>query len=286
MLDTIFNETDVTDIYRNIVLYSILNFGTLDRGYRNLPFSQKRYYHALNLLKKMDMDLYHLKFNSLEEIESNLALYWQLYQEVLENNLACIYANGAFLEKRILMAMQGMEDIEKISFLGELLSSCISYSQTYFDYCLRGPSVFPYVFDFKDNIPVPQSVYGTLVMGQGISDDITNLLIDLGRKSSLNIRKLFVRYHGFLSSLSAFVDHENIYLIDLTRMILKQEKKKESFLVSANTLNRDFEYQFFSPLSSRDYLKPLPDLQKFAEKFLLSLNQEEEGAFMRKLSLK
>ena len=54
MLETIFNNEDVRDIYHNIVMYSVLRYGQLDIRWRE--HFEDRYRHALSCFGECQID--------------------------------------------------------------------------------------------------------------------------------------------------------------------------------------------------------------------------------------
>ncbi len=271
MLETIFIEEDIEDIYKNIIMYSVLKYGRLDA--RGRDFFRQKYEYALSCFPRCKVDFNSLKYETLEKLESCLRNYQVIYYDLLKHNQKIIDELGPKIEWMIVSKMRKMSELEQLSFLFDFFSCFITYSEDYFDFCLQAPFVSEFVFDFKENVPVDSSINGMLVMGQGCCDDIANLMVYFGKKLHLNIGTSFATYQGNQHSLNTVTLNNHLYLMDVTRKIRGEFRKEQCFLVSIDTLKKMNDYQFHNSLNATDYLETLPNLRKDVDELLEILEE-------------
>lgn len=257
-LETLFTSEDVAEIYDDAVVYSILKYDTLSDIWKE--FFERRYDAALKHLKNRNIDYMKIDKSTMEFLKDRLMNYQQLYNQILEQNQETIELVAPKIEKLIILTGNTMQsEIERVSFLFDFITSYITYSEDYFHYCLEVPPIDGFTFDFKNNLPVDSSIDGMLVIGQGLCDDISNLMIYLGKKLKLNIGKTFATYKGNHHSFNTITLQDgNTYLIDATRKIRKDMQTSECFLVSQEELNKNHDYIFEDKLLTSTYPKMVP----------------------------
>ncbi len=283
MLKTLFTEADIKEIYDNIVIYSILKYQTLDENIQE--FWKEKYFHARKMLIKRNIDLEDLKYIDLKKIEQSLITYQTIYNTNLETNKDIIEEVGVEIENLISNTIALYQDwMTKISILFDFLTKYLTYSEDYVNYCLRTPPMndrsLPITlgFDFKNQIPVDSSISGLLVIGQGICNDIANLLADLGRKSGLNIEVIFADYQGHSHSLNKItLENGQSYLIDATRLIRGDMTKEQCFLVSEENLNKNSNYEFRTSLKTSHYTDQVPETEQYAEMLIEQIEQTKSS---------
>lgn len=272
MLETYFKEEDIEDIYNNTVLYSIIKYNNSKEDIQE--FFKDRYKNALISLKKRNISREILKYTNELELEKILNNYKQIYNINYQLNKKVIQEYAPIIEEKIIERISNYPSpIERISILCSFLSKYLTYSEDYVNYCLRIPPIGNFDFDFKNNVPVDSSIEGLLVIGQGICDDISNLLVYLGKKLNLDIEKVFTKYKNNLHSLNKITIDNNTYLIDLTRLIKKDKEKEECFLVSKEKLNQKKEYEFEEEILTKTYNKELPQTEEISNQLLNIINQ-------------
>ena len=243
-LETFFNEEDIQEIYDEVIIYSILKYQTLTSEWQG-EFYEK-YCHAIQLKEQRAIPDILVHHNSLEHLNQKLTNYQTLYNTILQLNESIIDQIGPQIMEFIVKTIDQEEtEYKKVNLLFDFLTTYLTYSEEYYQHCLQVPPVDGFTFDFKNNIPVDCSINGLLVIGQGVCDDFSNLLMMLGKKLKLNISKVICEYQGELHALNmiTFQDGTNS-LIDTTRKIRQDKSKEECFLVSQEKLNKDKNYTF------------------------------------------
>lgn len=257
MLETFFYEEDISDIYRDVVMYSVLRYGQLDIRWRNHFLN--RYQHALSCFGECQIDDVILKYETVDNLKVRLDQYQEIYHSILDLNKEVVDQYGPMIEKMIVESCPKKNDLGKIAFLFDFVTHYVHYSNDYFKYCLQTPPVDGYSFDFQDCVPVDSSMNGMFVMGQGVCDDIANLMICLGRSLNLNMGKVFAHYRGNLHSFNSIVLDNQVYYLDATRVIRGDMLAEDCFLVGGETLNKNGDYYFENSLASSDYVGEIPD---------------------------
>ncbi len=266
MLETVFVEEDIEDIYKNVIMYSVLKYGRLD--VRGRDFFRKKYEHTLNCFSRCKVDFNSLKYENLEKLESCLRNYQAIYYDILNHNRKIVNELAPKIERLIVNQTQKMSELERLSFLFDVVSYFVTYSEDYFEFCLQVPFVSEFVFDFKENVPVDSSINGMLVMGQGCCEDIANLMVYLGKKIHLNIGTSFATYQGNQHSLNTVILDNHFYFIDVTRKIREDFPADQCFLVSSDTLKKIGDYQFHESLKTSDYVGKIPYFPKEIEELI------------------
>jgi len=190
--------------------------------------------------------------NSIDNLKEKLTNYQALYNTLIKLNKEVINEVTPNITRVITKKIREEQtEQERLEFLFDFLTTYLSYSEEYYQNCLQTPPIDGFNFDFKNNIPVDTSIEGLLVIGQGLCDDISNLMIYLGNLLQLKIKKIICEYNGELHSINmiTFTDGTNS-LIDATRKIRGNKTKEECFLVSKELLNKDNNYSFQEPLTN------------------------------------
>lgn len=273
-LETFFNDEDIKDIYTAITIYSIKKYQTLPIAWQDK--FQKRYQNAINNLNQLNISSKKLNEETIESLYVKLETYQKLYFQIAQLNQLVIQQYIPLIESKIIETIKKYPtDIEKVTFLFTFLTEYLTYSEDCFKYCLQVPPIDNFVFDFKYNLPVQfNKIEEMLIMNQGICDDISNLLIYLGNKLNLNIKKIFANYKDNNHSLNKIIIENQIFLIDATRKIRKDKTTNECFLVSPKTLNKE-GYYIFENLNEQeeiqDYNKELPNYQDEVKQLIKEL---------------
>ena len=277
MLETLFTKKDIEDIYNNLIIYSIMNYHNLPIESQN--FLKKKYLHALKYLKEKELTE-ELEYTNYEQLQQTLLQYQVVYNEIYNRNKNTINLYGKKIEKLIIDKTNTYKTpLEKISFLFDFVTNYITYSEDYVNYCLNIPPVnnnnlkTNLEFDFKNQVPVDTTIEGMLVIGQGLCEDISNLLAYLGKKVGLNIDIIFTNYKGTSHSLNKItLDDGKTYLLDATRLIRGDMTKKQCFLVSNKTLNKNGIYQFKQIDSIKDKEENNYNTEEDAKKLIEKIN--------------
>lgn len=267
-LETFFTKEDIQDIYENITIYSIKNYQTLPEEWQEIY--KPKYQKALSNLENLNIPYEKIDQEEKEEVFTKLENYQQIYRTLLNLNQPVIELYASKIENKIIETIiKYPTEIERIAFLFQFITEYVIYSENYFKFCLQVPLIDGFDFDFKETIPVDSSISGMLVMGQGICDDIVNLMIYLGKKLGLTINKIFVDYNKVAHTLNTITLDNQIYLIDATRKIRKDKTTEECFLVSEKTLNKNNNYIFSNlNISKIDYSNQIPNYKQEVSKLI------------------
>lgn len=266
-LETFFKEKDIDDIHNIILIYSILKYKELPKIWQE-EFKE-RYTYAIQKLKERNINLNILENIKLEDLNERLTEYEMIYSTNVELNRDLVSRSGLEITREIVYTINKKQtEIDKITYLFDFITKYLTYSEDYNNYFLKPPPVERFKFEFKDNIPIEinnisieKSINNTLVMQQGLCDDISNVLQYIGRILNLNISTMTCNYNGTLHCVNQItLSDGNNYLIDATRLIKKEKTKEECFLVSAEYLNKDNNYKFKEDISiTKTYEKEIPN---------------------------
>lgn len=243
-LETFFTEEDVEEIYDNTIMYSILKYQTFQADWQQI--FESRYQHALDCFQKRNQISDLLENTSIDRIKNNLLNYQAIYQQIQAQNRPVIDLYAPKIEAIILKSLQTKTTaLERVNFLFDFVTNYVQYSTETFQYCLQVPPIDDFYFDFQNQVPVDATINGMLVMGQGLCDDISNLMVYLAKRLDLNMKKITCNYNNALHSLNLITLPDGFnYLIDATRLIRQDKTKEECFLVSKEELNKHHNYQF------------------------------------------
>ena len=234
-LKTSFTKSEIEEIYKHLVEYSIINYE------RNpIEILKKRYESALEVEGIEEIN------KTFDEIEIYLLEKQQKYKEIISSNkdlIDCVAHSIIHILNEDIKKLTTNE--EKLSYIFDFVTSTISYDKEYAKYLHKIPLTNGITFNFKGTIPNDGEVFTTLVLGEGLSDEICNLIVYLARVWNIPVGKMYVDYKGKRHAINYYTIKDEISLIDATRKIInKEEKKHKCFLVSANKLNRENNYVF------------------------------------------
>lgn len=234
-LKTSFTKSEIEEIYKHLVKYSIINYE------RNpIEILKKRYESALEVEGIEEIN------KSFDEIEIYLLEKQQKYKEIIRSNkdlIDCVAHSIIHILNEDIKKLTTNE--EKLSYIFDFVTSTISYDKEYAKYLHEIPLTNGITFNFKGTIPNDGEVFTTLVLGEGLSDEICNLIVYLAKVWNIPVGKMYVDYKGKRHAINYYAIKDEISLIDATRKIInKEEKKHKCFLVSANKLNRENNYVF------------------------------------------
>lgn len=235
-LITYFKEEEIKEIYALQVEYAIKNYEkNIDRyngwGIEKYDYAKTIQTHKSNL--------------SLEEIENILEDKLEKYNQNLKLNKNVIntfYQIPILFLKRNLVGNESKQEI--LNYIFDFVTSYVTYSEDYYKYSIKTPPTKNFEFDFKNLTPVNKDIEGLLVQGQGVCDEIANLICYLGKCFGIKIEKEFCRYKENAHAINHVVIDSNITYIDATRKIRGQKEKEDCFLVSRKHLNKNKDYEF------------------------------------------
>lgn len=273
-LETFFSKKDIEDIYNTTLMYSILKYKSLPQIWQEV--FKERYENALQLITGRNINPHIFQNTNLEELQHRLIEYKNMYNSNIQLNEETVAKVGSNITRLIIYTInKEQNEIDKISYLFDFITSYLSYSEDYNNYCLNIPPIDGFTFDFKENIPIEPSINGTIVMGQGLCEDISNVLQFLGKHLNLQIKVITCNYKRSLHSLNAItLSDGKTYLIDATRLIRKDKSKEECFLVSEQDLNKDnlYDYRKELPITTT-YNKPISNYSTQAIELINNINQ-------------
>ena len=240
-----------------------------------VKFFKEKYNYACNLANSRLIYSYLIENYTIENSLDKLENHKAVYNYIININSETIKKVGKKFEEIIINTISKQEDeISRISFLFDFITNYITYSEEYFNHCIRLPLVDGFEFDFKNNMPVPirPSAEEMLVLGQGVCEDISNLMIYLGEKLNLKIDKISCSYNEYLHQLNTItLSDGKTYLIDATRLIRNDKTKDECFLVSKEKLNKDKNYTFRDHQETWSYISKYPSFDIQSEVLIESL---------------
>lgn len=234
-LKTNFTISEISEIYSHLVEYSIMN-------YEKNPIEtlKRRYENALEIRGEKQLN------KTFDEIETYLIEKQQKYKEVIKTNkdlIECVARSIIHILNEDIKKLTTKE--EKLSYIFDFVTSTINYDQESAKYLQNIPLTNGITFNFQRTIPNDNEVFTTLVLGEGLSNSISNLIVCLSRMWNIPVGKIYVDYKGRRHAINYLSFKDEISLIDATRKIInKEEKKHKCFLVSANKLNRGNDYVF------------------------------------------
>ena len=260
---TPFTNKDINEIYNDVIIYSILNYQQFDEETKE--YFLKRYNHSCSLLKTNNIDSKSLEITDIYTIKNKLDTYKSVYDNFININNAVINDISKDIERIILSSISKKDDeLSRISYLFDFITSYITYSEDYYNYCIKTSPTSGYEFDFKNNLPINvyKSIEELLVIGQGVCEEISNLMVYLGKKLNLNIETVGCTYKGEKHSINKItLKNGNTYLIDATRLIRKDKTKEACFLVSTTDLNKESNYVFNQDLITTTYKEAIPSFK-------------------------
>jgi len=236
-LKTSFTRSEIEEIYKHLVEYSIKNYEK-----HEIDVLKPRYENAIEMTKGEQLD------KTFTELEIYLLEKHQKYLEIIKENkelIECVARSIINILNEDIKTLT--TDEEKLSYIFDFVTKTISYDTDYKKYLLSIPPTNGITFNFKGTIPNDNEVFTTLVLREGLSDEICNLICYLGRIWNIPVGKIYVDYKGKRHAINYYAIKEETSLIDATRKIInKEERKHKCFLASANKLNRNNDYIFNS----------------------------------------
>lgn len=234
-LKTNFTKSEIEEIYKHLVKYSIMNYEK-----NPVDLLKKRYEKVLEIEGIEAIN------KSFDELEIYLLEKQQKYQEILKANkylIECVSRSIIHILNEDIKKLTTNE--EKLSYIFDFVTSTINYNKEHAKYLENVVLTNGITFNFKGTIPNDGEVFTTLVLKEGLNDEICNLIVFLGRMWNIPVGKMYVNYNGKRHAINYLNVKDEISLIDATRKIIdKEEKKHKCFLVSANKLNRNNNYVF------------------------------------------
>ena len=234
-LKTSFTKSEIDEIYKHLVKYSILNYEK-----NPIEILKRRYESALEIEGIEEIN------KNLDEIEIYLLEKQQKYYEVLKANkdlIECVSRSIIHILNEDIKKLTTKE--KKLSYIFDFVTNTISYNNECEKYSHNIPLTNGITFNFRGTIPNDSEAFSTLVLGEGLSDEICNLIVCLSRMWNIPVGKMYVDYKGKRHAVNYLIVKDEISLIDATRKIInKEEKKHKCFLVSTTKLNRENNYVF------------------------------------------
>jgi hypothetical protein len=196
-----------------------------------------QYLNAKQVLKEKNIHNYFsMDISALGRILKERQTY---VKETESLNKQIINAYGEKIEDLILSTLPfNMSEIDKITYLIEYILSNVTFSEDYFECCMKTSIDDDFDFDFKNGIPADKSKNGMLVIGQGTNIDIVNLLCYLGDKLGLNIKVSSEKHNNkvHIFNTITFQDGTTNY-IDVAKAIRDKNKYGD---IKYESLNRCF----------------------------------------------
>ena len=157
VLETFFTEEDIQEIYNDVLVYSILKYRKLDKGWKKEFLDRYERARKYFFLRGIEPSL--LENVNLEQLRDKLMNYQIFYDSILKLNKGVIIQSGNEIGERVVSTISKKEsEFEKISFLFDFITNYVHYSEDYFHYCLDVPPVDGLTFDFKNCVPVDSSI--------------------------------------------------------------------------------------------------------------------------------
>lgn len=273
MLETPFQKEDIKDIYDKLVIYSYKKFNKLNPlENETSPLLKKRwntkYQNILTQIKLRNIPEQEIKTSTLEELENTLKNYQQYYYATIKLNQETVNEYAKRITTTLYKEASSYQtEIEKLSFLFDFMKEYFTYSIDYFTYSNQIPFTTEYTFDFKEKIPVDSTYQSTLVFGQGMCGELSNILKIIGTGLGLNIETITATHNQNYHALNKVtLSDKNTYLIDVTSYIKDNKNKSSCFLVSKEDINKDNEY-IFDTLTQKTstYKENIPSFKEKAQ---------------------
>lgn len=273
MLETPFKKEDIKDIYDKLVIYSYKKFNELNPlENKTSTFLKKRwntkYQNILTQIKLRNIPEQELETSTLEELENTLKTYQQYYYATIKLNQETVNEYAKKITNTLYKEASSYQtEIEKLSFLFDFMKEYFTYSIDYFTYSNQIPFTTEYAFDFKEKIPVDSTYQSTLVFGQGMCGELSNILKIIGTSLGLNIETITATHNQNYHNLNKVtLSDKNTYLIDVTSYIKDNKNKSSCFLVSKEDINKDNEY-IFDTLTQKTstYKENIPSFKEKAQ---------------------
>lgn len=231
-----FDKEYVKKIYQNTVLYSIFKYNELDESLK--PMYNKKYRNALELKDELGI----IEKPTKEEVKAFLDNQKEIVEKVQDQNQESI--NDIAKASVQVLKNEMPEDLntfEKYQYIFDFVTGIMKFDQDWCDYCGNVPPIDGYDFMFDNGVPVSKTYGGLLVTRIGNSDDITNLMIFLGREIGVEIDKTYCKYNSKRRAINYITSNEFVSYMDPVAVIKQEKEKKEVFLVSEQMLDYKFK---------------------------------------------
>lgn len=222
----------VTKIYQNTVLYSIYKYNELDENIK--PVYNKRYQNALELKTELGI----IEEPTKEEVTTFLAEQKEKVEKMQNQNQGSIDVIALASVQALLNAMpKDLTNIEKCQYIFDFVTGIMHFDEDWYEYCASVPPIDGYDFMFDNGVPVSKTYGGLLVTRVGTSDDITNLIMFLGRELGVKIEKTYCKHNSKRRAINYINDDKFVSYMDPIAVIRQEKEKKDVFLVSENKLD-------------------------------------------------
>lgn len=222
----------VKNIYQNTVLYSIYKYEQLDDNFK--PVYNKKYQNALELKDKLGIT----ETPTKEEVTNFLNEQKEKVENIQKQNQEMINIIArASVEKLISEMPVDLTNVEKYQYLFDFVTKTMKFDSDWYEYCANVPPIDGYDFMFDNGVPVSETYGGLLVTRVGNSDDITNLMIFLGKELGIKIEKTYCKYNSKRRAINYVNEHGFISYMDPIAVIRGEKDKDKVFLVAENELD-------------------------------------------------
>ncbi len=247
-----FRDCEIAKIYKNKLMYSIIKYEKQNNDFKD--FCHDKYCNALTF-NNSSFD------NSIiEEVKEYLDKEMNEYNRVVAENQEVIDLIADELVRNFTNeAVNLSNDLEKCRFLFEYVAKIMHYDFEARKYNRLIPFGNDYDFEFYNGVPISNSYKGLLVTKCGLSDDICNLMVFLGRELNLDIDTVVCQNHYGNYYINSVNIDGNISYMDVTSVIRKKNKIDEACLVDRSTLIQNRNYTNIAEegvLIPLDYSKP------------------------------
>lgn len=229
------NKEDTYEIYRCLAQYTC-------NKYYNLPMEIKPIFKNKNDSANRIISYYGKTNKSNDEIIEYLNQAKKLINNIRKDNESTNLCSSSIILEIIKNSIpDNLSEIEKCEYIFDYVTKTTKYAEEYYNCILNLFNDFD--LEFNNGIPIPNTPEEILTTREGVCDDISNLMIELGKKFNLKIGKVFCEHNGNLHAFNYInLEDGTISLFDATSRIRTQESKKSTFLVSFNELNQNNEY--------------------------------------------
>lgn len=243
----------VKKIYQNTVLYSIYKFNELEENIQ--PVYNKKIQNAIDLKKELEITENPTK----EEVKAFLDEQKEKVEKIQNQNQEAIDQVARASVTTLVNAMPtDLTDIEKCQYIFDFVTGIMKFDSDWYKYCANVPPIDGYDFMFDNGVPVSKTYGGLLVTRVGNSDDITNLMMFLGRELGLKIEKTYCKHNSKRRAINYINNNQYASYIDPVAVIRKEKEKKDVFLVSERKLDYQIKEKDTDMTISIDQNVPAP----------------------------
>lgn len=224
----------VKKIYQNTILYSIYKYDELEENIK--PVYNKKYQNALELKDKLGV----IESPSKEEVTSFLDEQKEKVEKIQNQNQELINQIAQATVQTLVNAMPtDLSDIEKYQYIFDFVTGIMKFDADWYEYCANVPPIDGYDFMFDNGVPMSKTYGGLLVTRIGNSDDITNLMVYLGKEIGVKIEKAYCKHNSKRRAINYITDdkYKLVSYMDPIAVIRHEKDKKDVFLVSDSKLD-------------------------------------------------